>query len=199
MPLQKARSEAEGHNSAMPPGPEHWKRVRTRRRADYTVLTVREDIFRDPRDGRERPRVILEADEWCNVLPLTRDGKAVLVKQFRFGSNAVSLEVPGGVIDAGETPAAAAARELEEETGYRAGRLIDVGSVWANPAHFTNRVHSFVGLDCDRVHDGRREDGEDLVVELVDRADLDGLVRDGRITHPFSVVTLYLASLRDAT
>jgi len=197
----------------MPPEPQRWQRVRTTRREDYTVLRVREDIFLDPRDGRERPRVILEADEWCNVLPITRDGKAVLVNQFRFGSNAISLEVPGGVVDPGETPAAAAARELEEETGYRPGRMLDLGSVWANPAHFTNRVHSFLGLDCEPIHDGRpgvppgdmgvppgdMDEGEDITIELVDRADLDRLVRDGRITHPFSVVTLYLASLRDAT
>src|SRR5713226_3365113 len=149
--------EAKPHNPPMPSEPRRWKRVRTTRREDYTILKVREDIFVDPRDGREHPR-----------------------------------EVPGGVVDHGETPAAAAARELEEETGYRAGRMLDLGSVWANPAHFTNRVHSFLGLDCELAHHGRPEAAEDITVEIVDRADLDGLVRDGRITHPFSVVTLYL-------
>ncbi len=183
----------------MPSLPERWKRVRTTRREDYTILKVREDVFLDPRDGREHPRVILEADEWCNVLPITRDGRAVLVNQYRFGSGALSLEVPGGVVDPGETPAAAAARELEEETGYRAGRMVELGSVWANPAHFTNRVHSFLGLDCEPIHEGRREPSEDIALELVDRSDLDRLVREGRITHPFSVVTLYLASLREAS
>lgn len=173
-----------------------WVRLRTGAVADHVVLRVRDDVFRDPRDGSEQKRAIIDAEEWCNVLPLTRDGRAILVSQYRFGSGQTSLEVPGGIVEPAETPAAAAARELEEETGYRAERLVPLGWVWANPAHFTNRVHFFVGLDCERVHAGRPERGEDLAVELRAYAELSGLVRDGAITHPFSVCTLFFESLR---
>lgn len=161
-------------------------------------MRVREDVFRDPRDGSEQTRAIIEAEEWCNVLPLTRDGRAILVTQYRFGSGQTSLEVPGGIVEPGEAPAAAAARELEEETGYRAERLIPLGWVWANPAHFTNRVHSFLGLGCERLHPGTPDGGEDLAVELRDYTELAGLVRDGAITHPFSVCTISFESLRRA-
>lgn len=159
---------------------------------------MREDVFRDPRDGSEQKRAIIEAEEWCNVLPLAPDGRAILVTQYRFGSGQTSLEIPGGIVEPAETPAAAAVRELEEETGYRAEQLVPLGWVWANPAHFTNRVHFFVGLGCERVHAGRPEGGEDLAVELRGYEELAGLVREGAITHPFSVCALHFESLRRA-
>ncbi len=172
--------------------------VRTRggARHDYRVLRVGEDTFADPRDGTEHSRVVIEAHDWCNVVPLTGDGHAVLVRQFRFGTGEISLEIPGGVVDEGEEPAAAALRELEEETGYRAGVLLPLGTYSPNPAHFTNRVHAFVALDCAPLHDGRPEAGEDLGVEIVPRAALADLVREGRITHSLMISSLYLAHLR---
>lgn len=179
----------------MSPDPRPWKRVRIGAREDHHVLRVGEDVFADPRDGEERARVIIDAEDWCNVLPLTRSGDVILVKQFRFGSQEVSLELPGGVVDAGEEPAAAIARELEEETGYIAGRLVRLGTYPPNPAHFTNRVHAFVALDCERQHGGRPEHGEDLSVEIVPRSDVVRLVRDGRITHALILATLHLATL----
>ncbi|MBI2983985.1 MAG: NUDIX hydrolase, partial [Chloroflexi bacterium] len=104
-----------------------WRRVRTGERRDFKILRIGQDVFADPRDGQEHPRVIIEADDWANVLPITRSGEVVMVKQFRFGSQEVSLELPGGVVDPGEEPAASVARELEEETGYRAGRVLPLG------------------------------------------------------------------------
>lgn len=173
-----------------------WKRVRTGERRDFQILRIGEDHFADPRDGRDHARVIIEADDWANVLPLTRSGDVVLVKQFRFGSGEVSLELPGGVIDPGEEPAASVARELEEETGYRAGRILPLGVYRPNPAHFTNRVHAFVALDCEAVHDGTPDHGEDLTIEVVPRDAVAALARDGRITHALILATLHLATLQ---
>lgn len=172
-----------------------WKLVRKGERTDHQILRVGEDVFTDPRDGEEHRRVIIEADEWANVLPLTPSGMVVLVKQFRFGTRRVSLELPGGVIDHGEDPARAVARELEEETGYRAGRVVRLGAYDANPAHFTNRVHAFVALDCEPVHDGTPDQGEDVAVELVPKHRVRELVRDGTITHALIVATVGLAVL----
>ena len=179
----------------MPRDPLPWKLVRTGARHDFRILRIGEDHFADPRDGQEHPRAIIEADDWANVLPLTRSGEVVLVKQFRFGSQEVSLELPGGVIEPGEEPAASVARELEEETGYRAGRVLPLGVYRPNPAHFTNRVHAFVALDCEAIHDGMPDHGEDLTVEIVPRSAVAGLARDGRITHALILATLNLAAL----
>jgi len=170
--------------------------VRSGERRDHHVLRIGEDVFADPRDGQERSRVIVDADDWCNVVPLTRDGNVVLVKQFRFGSGAVSLELPGGVVDHGEDAATTAARELEEETGYRAGRVIALGTYNPNPAHFTNRVHAFVALDCEAVHDGHPDASEDLRVEIVPRARVKELAAGGAIDHALILATIGLATLK---
>lgn len=180
----------------VPEPPRAWKRVRTVRTDDYQILRVREDVFVDPRDGSEHPRAIIEADEWANVVALTPDRQVILVRQWRFGSQDAGLEIPGGVVDDEETPAAAAARELEEETGYRAAKLEPLGWLWPNPAHFTNKMHTFLARDCERVHAGTPDSGEDLVVELVPWANIPELIRSGEIRHALHVAALGLALAR---
>ena len=99
-------------------------------------------------------------------------------------------------MEPGEDPALAAARELEEETGYVAGRLEPLGSVHPNPAIQPNRCHIFLALDCVKKHEGRQDEGEDIVVELYPRADVPRLILEGQITHSLVVVAFFLERLR---
>jgi ADP-ribose diphosphatase len=170
-----------------------WKRLRTGRVEEHQILRVREDVWQDPRDGSEHERVIIDADEWANVVAVTPEDEVVMVRQFRFGSNEVGLEVPGGVVDKGETPEQAVRRELEEETGYRVKSVRAVGWMWTNPAHFTNRQHTFLAQGAERVHDGHQEGSEDIEVVLVPRADIPRLIRDGTIRHALHIGALTLA------
>jgi ADP-ribose pyrophosphatase len=159
---------------------------------DYGVLRVREDRVADPRSGTEYSRVLLEASDWVNIIPVTPDEQVVLIRQFRFGVWGNTLEIPGGMTEPGEAPGEAAARELEEETGFRAGRVIPLGWVHANPALLNNRVHSFLALDCRQVHEGSQETSEDIAVELRPRGDIPGLILRGDISHSLVVAAFYL-------
>ena len=90
--------------------------------------------------------IIMNARDWVIVIPEKADN-FLMVKQWRHGEHALSVEFPGGVIDAGEEPETAARRELEEETGYKAGKLIKLGCVNPNPALFSNHVHIYLAQD----------------------------------------------------
>jgi ADP-ribose pyrophosphatase len=147
--------------------------------------------------GEERDALVLASPDWVNVVPLLDDGRVVMVRQWRFGIAAPTLEIPGGVV---EEPswAAAAARELEEETGYRAREVRFLGEVTPNPALFANRCGSFLATGLERV--GVPQDGidEELTVELVPLADVPRLVAAGEIHHALVIAAFYLLGLADA-
>jgi ADP-ribose pyrophosphatase len=181
----------------MPP-PRPWPRLRKGEERDLTILRIREDTFADPRDASAHPRVILTAPDWVNVVALTDAGEAVLVRQFRFGVESNSLEIPGGMVDRGEEPAAAAARELFEETGFRARQLVLLGAVHPNPALQANRCHSYLALGAEHTGPAAQEAGEDIEVVLVPASALQRMVREGAITHALVVTAVYFAELAGA-
>lgn len=96
-------------------------------------------------DGTEGDYIVLDAPDWAVVIPELDGGERFLVvDQWRHGTRKMSREFPGGIIEANETPAEGAARELREETGCTADELIHLGSVSPNPALQSNLVHFFL-------------------------------------------------------
>lgn len=127
--------------------------------------TVRRDTYRLP-DGTVSDWDVLEQRDTVAVVAVTESGEALLFTQFRVGPRAAIGELPGGLIDDGEDPLAAAARELLEETGYAAAALFPAGGEWSG-ANSTRRKNVVVAAGCRRVADPRWEAGETGVVELV--------------------------------
>ena len=177
--------------------PRRWRAVATEPLQDCSVFEVMRTHARSPRTGRAHPFYRLEAADWVNVVALTGDGCAVLVRQYRHGSDEITLEIPGGMVDPGESPREAAARELLEETGYEAAAWDDAGSLSPNPALFGNRVHTFVARGCRRVGAVRNEGHEETCVELVPEEDLRRLVAEGGIDHALVVAAIFRAALRE--
>jgi len=176
--------------------PPVWVKLRERHARNHHIFTVRSYDVADPRNGQEYVRTVIDAPDWVNVVAVTTSDEVVLVRQFRFGTWANSLEIPGGVVDPGEATLTTATRELEEETGYRPSSVRLLGVSHPNPAIQGNRLHSFLAEGCVHVHDGKPDGTEDLRVELVPRSALRELVMSGQITHSLVLATLLLESWR---
>jgi ADP-ribose pyrophosphatase len=154
--------------------------------ADYGVFRVERSAY----EGLARPIFTYACPDWCNVIAETEDGQIVLVWQYRFGTDELSLEIPGGVVDPGEPAEAAAIRELREETGYHVDSVSLLSVVDPNPAMQGNRCFSYVARGARLVHATAFDDLEDLELVLVPRSDLPRLIDEGRITHALVVHAL---------
>ncbi len=160
-----------------------WDVEQTEKVGDYRVFEVVAIHGRRHGDAGAHTFYRIDAPDWVNVVALTAEGQVVLIRQFRHGAAKVTLEVPGGMVDAGEAPADAAARELLEETGYAPATMRKIGEVSPNPALFGNRLHSFLAEGCVKVKEPHGDPHEDIEVELVDLDRVDALLAQGAIDH----------------
>lgn len=144
------------------------------------------------REGADvgRPYYVLSAPDWVNIIATTPDGDVILVEQFRHGVDRITLEVPGGIVDPGETPLDAARRELLEETGFSSDDWISLGAMDSNPAILSNRTHSFWARNCRMLAPQQTEELEDIVVRITPSTTFHEMVMEGRISHSIALASV---------
>lgn len=176
--------------------PSRWNTRRESHHADCKVFEVLRRSCHHPLDSREGDFFVIRCPDWVLALPVTAEGRIVMVRQWRFGAEALSTEPPGGVMGPGEDPLETAARETREETGYAHGRAVSLGGASPNPALQSNRCH-FVLLEGVRNGQPRALD-EHEEIEVLELAPAEALrrVREGETTH--ALAELALLRLREA-
>jgi ADP-ribose pyrophosphatase len=169
-----------------------WRKVSSKPVGNFRVFNIRSDLKISPRTGREHDFYVIEAVNWVHVVALTRDGKLVMIEQYRHGSETIELELAGGMIDPKDiSPLEAGLRELREETGYEGTQAKVIGQIYANPAIMNNICYTVLVRDCELKHAPQLDQGEDVAVTLVDPSAIPALVQQGRIGHSLVVVGLY--------
>lgn len=145
-----------------------------------------------PVEARGGPAELIrfELPDWVNVVAVDEDERLVLVRQHRFGVDAVTLEIPGGMVDPGEAPLDAARRELAEETGYTGGTWTPLGVLWPNPALQDNRLHCYLARGVRRTRAPSPDPDEVLTVALYSWEQTEEALRSGEIAHALVAVAL---------
>ena len=171
--------------------PKSWPRISSRLDHSFRIFNLRMDRSVSPRTGKEHDFVILESTPWVNVIALTDREEVVLIHQYRHGIQDVTLEIPGGLVEDGDGPPAAARRELMEETGYRSEEWIDLGYVHPNPAIHDNRCHTYLAMGAKSDGAQSLDDKEDIAVVLRPLAEIPRLIREGAITHSLVICAFW--------
>jgi 8-oxo-dGTP pyrophosphatase MutT (NUDIX family) len=167
------------------------------RSSTYPIVTpflrLRSDVIELPNGTIIENYYVRETHGFAIIFALTPDERVVLVRQYKHGIGRVVLELPAGGMDAGETPAACAQRELAEETGYVGDEPELIRTYLADPTNSNGRFHLYLIRNAERRVAQAFDPTEDISVEFASLETLRGMARDGRIDTGSQVASIYAA------
>jgi len=153
-----------------------------------SIFSVRQDEVVEP-SGVHATREMIAHPGSVVVLPVLPDGRIVLIRQYRHAAKQYLWELVAGRIDAGENPRKAAARELLEETGYRAKRFRVFLDVFPTPGFLEERMYILLaeGLTAG---EAQPEEDEKIVSRIYNRKELDKMIRGGKLRDAKTIAAL---------
>jgi 8-oxo-dGTP pyrophosphatase MutT (NUDIX family) len=186
-----------GFFPAMPNPIEPWKTLRSELVFTHKWYQLRRDHVELPGGQVLDDYFVSVRPDVALVFPLTADNQVIFVRQYKHGAGQILLELPGGVVDAGEiSPLAAARRELLEETGYDSEQVEFLAEVLDNPTKDTNTISYFLARDVRHVAEQDLDETENIEAVLVPLAEVEGYILRGKIRVAGSVALCLLALRR---
>ena len=170
-----------------------WKDIERKKLQSCRIFDLYE-VKRISPVGRERSFFLLDAPDWITVIPVLKNDEGIecflMVEQFRHGSSKLTLEFPAGIVDKDESPENAALRELKEETGYRAGKITELGAVSPNPAFMNNSTYTFAAFDLELTDIQHLDDDEFIHFHLIPVSTVEKEMGTGRYSNGVMMMAL---------
>jgi ADP-ribose pyrophosphatase len=173
-----------------------WKKLSSHYIHKGPWATLRSDRCQMPSGHIVEDYYVLEYSGWVNAIAITEDNRVLMVHQYRHAAEIVSLEIPGGVIDDGETPVEALRRELLEETGYQFDDFELLSTLYANPSTANNQTYSYLARGGKKVQEQKLDEQEELIVETFTIAEVKQLLLDNKIAQALHCAGLFYALVR---
>ena len=170
--------------------PHPWEKKASEIHADCRIFEVYKSRFRHPIRKDEGDFYVLNAPDWITVVATTGNKELVTVRQFRFGIEDISLEVPAGVMETGEDPILTAIRELREETGFEGEQAELLGWVHPNPAIQNNRCFVIGIQNVQKSAQTQWDEHEELLSELIPLNQIPEMLGNGEFSHALSLCAL---------
>lgn len=169
-----------------------WKIIRSIAKESLRLFEVKYNYLINPRNKKEVEVVVLAGNDAVNIMAVTSKKTIVMIKQYRFGINDYTVEIPGGLVDAGEDTLKAAQRELREETGYSGTNWQYLGKIAQNPVFQDAYIHHYLLLDAEKTHSTEFDEAEDIQMIEMEVDEVRKNMQNCAFQHPHTVNALVL-------
>jgi 8-oxo-dGTP pyrophosphatase MutT (NUDIX family) len=173
-----------------------WKITHSRNVVCDRWLTLRADRCETAAGVVIEPYYVQAPEDWVQVVAFDAKDRILVTRQYRHGAGIICTELPCGVVEHGETPAQAAARELLEETGCASQAWTPLPVLSPNPARYSNHIHPFIATGTERIQAQHLDESEEIEFEFIGVNDLLSLIEAGSFSQALHIATVFLAFRR---